>query len=320
MQDGSTNLDTDEAKEAARRYLKQTENPEGFNSLIRKAQEISADSKSRETSPKTSDALKSHQLASQPQSRVLKFTSEEFRRLMATMGGEPTPTKVPQLEKEPPIDTSAPKKPTTERQHPFLTVQFDLERDKELYVFINEFYKRYTMLYYSDSEKEKAAKLKVKVKIQEQKTLSFTRNEFDDYITSFRNVYKSYCNLRTFIGKDEIHTFDSIYSLKTFHLLNIRYSKKLSVNRIPAFTLHWLSPSGTSMIVDSPSLEYLTGQLFPRDSLAMIKDRVMIGDEDEVDVLAMLVHRNTDFVEFMLKLNMIKLEKLVKATQSQSEK
>lgn len=301
---------TDETKEAARRYLKEVENTDGIDQLMKSIQDDDGDAKHEDNSSIMADALRAHHIRVSKQPKVLKFTSEEFRKLMATMDSGPKQSEMSDRdrEEEPPVmpKPAAVKKPQ-DRGAPFLSSQFDLERDSDLQTFIKDFYMRYTMTYYSDNEKDKASKLKIKVKVDDIRSITLTRNELDDYISSYRNIYKSFCNLRTFMLKPEVTAFDNCYSMTNYHLLNMRYPRKLMIKRHPVLSFYWQSQTGNTMTLDHASIDYLLIHLLPADSITTMRLRV-IEAEDDASVIFAIVTRHVEFVEFLLKLNIAKID------------
>ena len=187
-----------------------------------------------------------------------------------------------------------------DKSNQFLQSQFELERDRSLIKFMDSFYQRYTMMFYSDSEKEKAAHLKVKVKIEEGVFARFTRNELDDFATSYRLIYKSFCNLRTYLSPSEIKQFDDQYTIEKYYRLSKLFPERSVLIKLP-LKVHWKNAAYGTERECVHSLFYLTSKLFPTPTLQLINEKVFGSETTEHTVLFLLFQKHHDFVDYMMR-------------------
>lgn len=117
--------------------------------------------------------------------------------------------------------------------------KIELEKDTGMIIFMQNFYKKYCVLFHSLNEAEKARKLKVKMKINEDEYVYITREELDRSITHFRAIYKSFFSLKTFIDPTEVNSFDRQYNINNYFLLNKAYPEVLVIEKDP-FNLVWV--------------------------------------------------------------------------------
>ena len=164
-----------------------------------------------------------------------------------------------------------------------------MERDLELVKFVSNFYDRYSIMFFSENEKEKAEKLKIRVKVDDSTILHLTRNELDDYVTAYRQIYKSFCNIRTFMHPPEIASFDDSYCLSNFNKINKSFSLKLALTKTPKLSVSWVSAEGRVSGSDPISLAYLTERIFPEESLKLIRIKAFSNETDTTTILGLLV-------------------------------
>ena len=190
----------------------------------------------------------------------------------------------------------------SEKINPFVS-QFELERDRSLIKLLESFYQRYTMLFFSDSEKEKAEKLVVKVKFADETFGRFTRNSLDEFVSCYRLMYKSFCNIKTYIGPKEAEKFDKHYSVEQVFKLNSKIDKKIAIRKNPLRAV-WQTREEQEQVCYH-SLRYLTTELFPAENRKLISEKVFGNDATEITVLDLLVQKHIEFVCFMARLNIV---------------
>lgn len=205
--------------------------------------------------------------------------------------------------------------PQADREMDYLGGNLEIERDLQLVNFATNFYTKYALVYYGESEKDKAMKLKIRVKLTNGKYVYLTRNELDDHSTKYRTIYSSYCALKRFIDRKENAMFEENYSINSYFGFRVDNDEKLNIEAAP-FRIVWYDPNTSKSRPDEPGTEYMRTKIFDTITVSMLKDH-FDKDLGEDLILTFLCRKHYYFVEFMLR---VLASKRTSQSQEQSYK
>jgi len=177
----------------------------------------------------------------------------------------------------------------------------DLERDLMLVKFMQEFYRKYALVYVCDKEADKAAKLRVQVRLANNQPVCLTRNEMDDLVTDYRATYTSFCSLKKFLDPKEAELFDKEFSLANFIKVKSDNREKLNFHPSP-FNVVWTTLTTEKHRPDEVSTKYIKAKVFDSLTVSIIKDYYDRTLTDDL-ILHMMCRKHLNFINFLLKVN-----------------
>ena len=186
-----------------------------------------------------------------------------------------------------------------DRELDYLSGNLEIERDLQLVNFSTNFYTKYSLVYFGESEKEKATKLKIRVKLTNGKYVYLTRNELDDHSTKYRSIYSSYCALKRFIDRKEVLAFEDSYSINNFFGFRAENDDKMTIEAAP-FKVLWYDPVTAKTKPDDGGTQYLKSKIFDSITVSMLKDH-FDKDLGEDIILTFLCRKHYHFIDFMLR-------------------
>lgn len=189
----------------------------------------------------------------------------------------------------------------------YLSGNLEIERDLQLVNFSTNFYTKYSLVYFGESEKEKAAKLKIRVKLTNGKYVYLTRNELDDHSTKYRSIYSSYCALKRFIDRKEVQAFEDNYSINNYFGFRAESDDKMTIEAAP-FKVLWYDPISAKTKPDEGGTQYLKSKIFDTITVSMLKDH-FDKDLGEDIILTFLCRKHYHFIDFMLRVIIAKAKK-----------
>lgn len=188
----------------------------------------------------------------------------------------------------------------------------DMEKDLMLVKFVQEFYRKYSLVYSSDLETEKASKLKVRVRLENNRFVHLTRNELDDNVTLFRQIYSSFCSLRKFLERSEVDLFEQGFSVSCYFSQKSDSTEKLNLHPNP-FTVVWTNISTTRSKPDDKCTQYIKTRIFDPLTVGILKDHFDRSYGDDI-ILHYLCKKHYHFIDFILRLYMSKLPQTKEGT------
>ena len=177
-----------------------------------------------------------------------------------------------------------------DRSNIFSSLHFELERSADIVKFMEAFYNRYAILYYSDNEKEKAANLKIKVKLESERYLHITRDELDDIVSNYRKIYKQFMSIRLYVNKDEVALFDRYFTVDNYCYL-------FRLEKVNSPLQNWVEGKSDASIV-----AYIGNTVLNADVIDIVRKKLFNNDADHATVLKLMVNKHLQFFDFMLRL------------------
>lgn len=130
------------------------------------------------------------------------------------------------------------------------TISLELEQDTGAIAFQHAFYRKYSTLYYSLSEKEKSSNMKIRMLLKNDLYVDITRDELDLYLSKYRQIYKSFFVLKNHISNKGMNSFDAQFNFENYLHVNKVYSEHMYLGSDP-FQIKWIGNHNT--IVDTNS-------------------------------------------------------------------
>ena len=177
-------------------------------------------------------------------------------------------------------------------------ISLELEQDTGLIAFQQAFYKKYSIIYYSVSEKEKASMLKIRMLIKEKEYIDITRDELDLSTSKFRNIYKSFFALKTHLELSEMKNFDFNFNFENFMYINKMIPEYLYLDQ-EEFCVKWISSNRT--VTDEQCKKHIKAKIFTDKFVQLNRDSLFNPETTTNQIVVFLCKKHFHFVEFMLK-------------------
>lgn len=177
-------------------------------------------------------------------------------------------------------------------------ISLELEQDTGLIAFQQAFYKKYSIIYYSVSEKEKASMLKIRMLIKEKEYIDITRDELDLSTSKFRNIYKSFFALKTHLELSEMKNFDFNFNFENFMYINKMIPEYLYLDQ-EEFCVKWISSNRT--VTDEQCKKHIKSKIFTDKFVQLNRDSLFNPETTSNQIVVFLCKKHFHFVEFMLK-------------------
>jgi hypothetical protein len=176
----------------------------------------------------------------------------------------------------------------------------EFEKDKSLIDFMKQFYKKYCVLYYSESEKCKASKLKVKIKVTSELSIFLTRQEVDEMASRYRLVLKSFLVLKNHIEPEESKMIEANLSIYKYTALFHENGQRLIVDYNSPFKVIWKDQSYNMNSEDQASNQYLKSKIFDKNFVITMRETID-NELSEDKILYNLCKKHNYFIEYVLK-------------------
>lgn len=187
-------------------------------------------------------------------------------------------------------------------------VQLDI--DFGIYDFQRKFYARYVLLKYGDgmSETDKAKNLKIKVKINKENSVHLTRTKLDSYLTNFRKIFNSFCQIRSFLTNEANQKFDEFFDFEVYLIIEEDAKERMVIKEnFNSLEVVWESEDSESKTDDFDNKlnkdyykSYLVS-LFKNNIFTAIKTITGIMDLSNEKVVAILTKNHRELFEYLLK-------------------
>ena len=193
-------------------------------------------------------------------------------------------------------------------------LSFDI--DFGIYDFQRKFYARYVLLKYEDgmSETDKANNLEIKVSLSNSNHIFLTRSRLDCYLTKFRKIFSSYCQVRSFLSEKATQKFDERFDFEIFLIIEEEVNEHLIIEEsFNSFTVKWKAVDNKRQpnlkMVDDINDPILTEDYFKSYLVSLFKNNMFtavktvtgIMDLSNEKVAAIMIREHHELFEYFLK-------------------
>lgn len=193
-------------------------------------------------------------------------------------------------------------------------LSFDI--DFGIYDFQRKFYARYVLLRYEDgmSETDKANNLEIKVSLSNSNHIYLTRSRLDLYLTKFRKIFASYCQIRSFLSEKATQKFDERFDFEIFLIIEEEVNEYLVIEEsFNSFSVKWKSQDNKRQpnlkMVDDINDPILTEDYFKSYLISLFKSNMFtavktvtgIMDLSNEKVSAIMIRDHHELFEYFLK-------------------
>ena len=215
----------------------------------------------------------------------------------------------------------------------------EFEIDFGTYDFQKKFFSKYILIKHKDyySEEEKARYLEVKVNFSNSNFIFITKERMGELLSKFRKIYKSFCNIKSFLNDTAIRKFDERFDFEMFAIIEDEVNEKLKIEEnFNSFEIKW-EPNeffgiyskeddlnnSDDIIEPNPQDDYLKKYaigLFKKNIYSTIKTITGIFDLSNDKIIALIIREHKDLFEYFLKnKKLLKLEEANKKARETKE-
>ena len=196
----------------------------------------------------------------------------------------------------------------------------EFEIDFGTYDFQKKFFAKYILIKHKEyfSEEEKSKYLEIKVNLSNTNFIFITKHRMGELLSKFRKVYKSFCNIKSFLNENAIKKFNERFDFEIFCIIEEDIHEKLKIEEnFNSFEIKWQKNeffgiydknenlnNSSEIIEPEPQDDYLKKYviaLFKKNIFSTIKTITGIFDLSNDKIIALVIRENKALFEYYLK-------------------